>query len=138
LLDDFEPVRVPWLVGVQLALDDFGTGYSTLAHLQQLKVDVLKIDRSFVERIDRSERDREIVAAVTAMSHALGMTVVGEGIETDRQYDDLAALDCDVGQGFLLAKPITLDRVAELVRGQLLNPDDCPVQATATRAGAAR
>jgi diguanylate cyclase (GGDEF)-like protein/PAS domain S-box-containing protein len=102
-------------VGVQLALDDFGTGYSTLAHLQQLKVDVLKIDRSFVERIDHSERDREIVAAVTAMSHALGMAVIGEGIETDRQYDDLAALDCDVGQGFLLARPLTPDRVAELV-----------------------
>jgi diguanylate cyclase (GGDEF)-like protein/PAS domain S-box-containing protein len=103
-------------LGVQLALDDFGTGYSTLAHLQQLTVDVLKIDRSFVERVDRSERDRAIVAAVTAMSHALGLSVVAEGIETDRQYHDLAALNCDVGQGYLLAKPLMPDEIAELAR----------------------
>ncbi|MHB1598974.1 MAG: putative bifunctional diguanylate cyclase/phosphodiesterase, partial [Acidimicrobiales bacterium] len=102
-------------IGVRIALDDFGTGYSTLAHLQRLKVDILKIDRSFVEQISRSPRDREIVAAVTAMSHALGMTVVGEGIETSLQLDALAALNCDEGQGFLLARPLSPEAVAALV-----------------------
>ena len=102
-------------LGVRLALDDFGTGYSTLAHLQRLKVDILKIDRSFVAQISRSPRDREIVAAVTAMSHALGMTVVGEGIETSHQFDTLAGLDCDQGQGFLLAHPMPPESVVALV-----------------------
>ena len=103
-------------LGVRLALDDFGTGYSTLAHLQRMKVDVLKIDRSFVAQIGRSPRDREIVAAVTAMSHALGITVVGEGIETSHQLDTLAGLDCDQGQGFLFARPLLPEAVVALVR----------------------
>ncbi|HWG11643.1 MAG TPA: EAL domain-containing protein [Streptosporangiaceae bacterium] len=98
--------------GARIALDDFGTGYSTLVHLQRLNADVLKIDRSFVEHISRSRRDREIVAAVTAMSHALGMTVVGEGIETSRQLNTLAALGCDEGQGLLFGHPLPPDEVA--------------------------
>ncbi len=102
-------------LGVRLALDDFGTGYSSLAHLQRMKVDILKIDRSFVAQIGRSEHDREIVAAVTAMSHALGITVVGEGIETSHQLDTLAGLDCDQGQGFLFARPLSAEAVVALV-----------------------
>ncbi|HYA44896.1 MAG TPA: EAL domain-containing protein, partial [Acidimicrobiales bacterium] len=90
-------------LGVQLALDDFGTGYSTLSHLQRLHVNVLKIDRSFVEQIGHSARDRKIIAAVTAMAHALGMSVVGEGIETGQQLGKLADVGCDEGQGFFLA-----------------------------------
>ena len=102
-------------IGVRIALDDFGTGYSTLVHLQRLKVDVLKIDRSFVEHISRSTRDREIVAAVTAMSHALGMTVVGEGIETSHQLAILADLDCDEGQGLLFGQPLSPEEVVTLM-----------------------
>jgi len=103
------------LLEVRIALDDFGTGYSSLAHLQHMRVDVVKIDRSFVEHIGRSARDREIVAAVTAMSHALGMSVVGEGVETDHQLDTLMGLDCDQGQGFLLARPMSPEAVVALV-----------------------
>jgi diguanylate cyclase (GGDEF)-like protein len=102
-------------LGVRIALDDFGTGYSSLAHLQRMNVDIVKIDRSFVENIGRSDRDREIVAAVTAMSHALGMSVVGEGVETDHQLETLAALDCDQVQGFLLARPMSAEAVIKLV-----------------------
>jgi len=101
-------------LGVQLALDDFGTGYSTLAHLQQLRTDILKIDRSFIAQLGGGSRDREIIGAVTAMAHALGMTVVGEGIETRSQLDNLAALDCDEGQGYALARPMQPDEVAAL------------------------
>ncbi len=99
-------------LGVVLALDDFGTGYSTLAHVQRLNVDILKIDRSFVEQIEGSDRDREIIGAITAMAHALGMLVVGEGIETDRQLGELTALGCDEGQGFLLARPLPPGKIA--------------------------
>ena len=102
-------------LGVRLGLDDFGTGYSSLAHLQRMKVDVLKIDRSFVAQIGRSPRDREIVAAVTAMAHALEISVVGEGIETNHQLDTLVGLDCDQGQGFLFARPLPPEAVVALV-----------------------
>jgi diguanylate cyclase (GGDEF)-like protein/PAS domain S-box-containing protein len=102
-------------IGVRIALDDFGTGYSTLAYLQRLNADILKIDRSFVEQISRSARDREIVAAVTAMSHALGMTVVAEGIETSHQLATLTALDCDEGQGLFFGPPLDPEALATLV-----------------------
>jgi len=106
-------------LGVKIALDDFGTGYSTLAHVQRLNVDILKIDRSFVEQIGGSDRDREIIGAITAMAHALGMSVVGEGIETTRQLGELTALGCDTGQGYLLARPLPPEQVAVLGRSSL-------------------
>ncbi|HYA45890.1 MAG TPA: bifunctional diguanylate cyclase/phosphodiesterase, partial [Acidimicrobiales bacterium] len=98
-------------LGVKLALDDFGTGFSTLAHLQRLDVDTLKIDRSFVQQIGSSGRDHQIIAAITAMAHALGMAVVAEGIETDVQLGQLTILGCDEGQGFLLARPMPPSQV---------------------------
>jgi diguanylate cyclase (GGDEF)-like protein/PAS domain S-box-containing protein len=100
--------------GVRIALDDFGTGYSTLVHLQQLHADILKIDRSFVAHLGRDVRDREIIAAVTAMAHALGMTVVGEGIENDTARTELIAVGCDEGQGYLLARPLPAADIAAL------------------------
>lgn len=102
-------------LGVRIALDDFGTGYSSLAHLQRLKVDILKIDRSFVAQIGKSPRDREIVGAVTTMAHALGISVVGEGVETNHQLDSLVGLNCDQGQGFLLARPMPPEAILTLV-----------------------
>ena len=104
-------------LGVRLALDDFGTGYSTLVHLQQLRADILKIDRSFIARLGKGSRDRSIIAAVTAMAHALGMTVVGEGIETDNQLDNLVAMDCDEGQGYVFAPPLSPAEIVALGQG---------------------
>ncbi len=101
-------------LGVRLALDDFGTGYSTLAHLQRLRADILKIDRSFIARLGSGSRDRKIIGAVTAMAHALGMTVVGEGIETDGQLEGLVAMECDEGQGFAFAPPLQAAEIAAL------------------------
>jgi EAL domain-containing protein (putative c-di-GMP-specific phosphodiesterase class I) len=96
-------------LGVRLALDDFGTGYSSLGHLRRYPVDILKIDRMFVEGLDRGES--AIVGAVTAMAHALGMTTVGEGVETEAQLAALERLDCDEGQGYLLARPLAPEAV---------------------------
>ena len=101
-------------LGVRIALDDFGTGYSTLAHLRQLQTDILKIDRSFVSQLGGQSRDREIIAAVTGMAHALGMTVVAEGVETAAQRDELTAIGCDAAQGYLFARPLTADVVATM------------------------
>ena len=99
---------------MRIALDDFGTGYSTLAHLRQLQTDILKIDRSFVSQLGGQSRDREIIAAVTGMAHALGMTVVAEGVETAAQRDELTAIGCDAAQGYLFARPLTADVLATM------------------------
>jgi diguanylate cyclase (GGDEF)-like protein len=103
-------------LGVRIALDDFGTGYSTLAHLRHLCTDILKIDRSFVSQLGGQSRDREIIAAVTGMAHALGMTVVAEGVETEAQRDELTAIGCDAAQGYLFAEPLTPDVLATMFR----------------------
>jgi diguanylate cyclase (GGDEF)-like protein/PAS domain S-box-containing protein len=105
-------------LGVHIALDDFGTGYSSLAHLRQFPVDVLKIDRSFVDRVETNDRERQIVAAVTAMAHVLNMIVVAEGIETLGQLAQLTELGCDRAQGYLLARPMRPEALELLLRAQ--------------------
>jgi diguanylate cyclase (GGDEF)-like protein/PAS domain S-box-containing protein len=105
-------------LGVHIALDDFGTGYSSLAHLRQFPVDILKIDRSFVERVETNDRERQIVAAVTAMAHVLNMNVIAEGIETLGQLTQLSNLGCDYAQGYLLARPMRPEALEELLRAQ--------------------
>src|SRR5665213_1035440 len=94
-------------LGVQLALDDFGTGYSSLGHLRRFPVNILKIDRSFVDGLGGGGGDVAIVAAVTAMAHAMGMTTIGEGIETAGQFNALRELGCDDGQGYLMSRPLS-------------------------------
>jgi diguanylate cyclase (GGDEF)-like protein/PAS domain S-box-containing protein len=102
-------------LGVRIALDDFGTGYSTLAHLRHLRTDILKIDRSFVSQLGGQSRDREIIAAVTGMAHALGMIVIAEGVETQAQRDELTAIGCDAAQGYLFGHPLTPDVLATML-----------------------
>jgi diguanylate cyclase (GGDEF)-like protein/PAS domain S-box-containing protein len=115
-------------LGVGIALDDFGTGYSTLAHLRQLQTDTLKIDRSFVSQLGGQSRDREIIAAVTGMAHALGMTVVAEGVETAAQRDELAAIGCDAAQGYLFARPLAPEALP-MMWGTSHLPDSAPIAA---------
>ena len=93
--------------GLSIAIDDFGTGYSNLAYIQQLPVSVLKIDRSFVQQLHASRRDRTLVRAMITMAHDLGYQVVAEGIETQEAYDILGSLNCDEGQGYLISRPVT-------------------------------
>jgi EAL domain-containing protein (putative c-di-GMP-specific phosphodiesterase class I) len=93
-------------LGVRIALDDFGTGYSSLGHLRRIPADALKIDRAFVNGLEREGGDCAIVTAVVTMAHALGMTTIAEGIETEVQYEQLCTLGCDQGQGYLFAEPL--------------------------------
>lgn len=102
-------------LGSTIAIDDFGTGYCSLSYLQELPIDILKVDRSFVQRIETSDKHAEIVAAVIAMAHKLQVKVVAEGIQTEGQLRFLVANGCDLGQGFLLGKPVPFDAFAELV-----------------------
>ncbi len=92
--------------GVQLALDDFGAGYTSLEQLRRLPVGHVKIDRSLVEPVDRSDDDAAIVAAVIQFAHALGLSVTAEGVERMSQLDRLADLGCEYGQGLLFGRPV--------------------------------
>ncbi len=93
--------------GIHLAIDDFGTGYSSLAYLHKLPAEELKIDRSFVADIEYSADARAVVNAVVKLAHALGLKVVAEGVENERQQRILVKMGCDELQGFLFAKPMT-------------------------------
>jgi EAL domain-containing protein (putative c-di-GMP-specific phosphodiesterase class I) len=87
-------------IGVRVGLDDFGTGYSSFSYLHRLPVDVLKIDRSFVNRITMEPRDRAVVAGMIDLAHALGLQTVAEGVETPGQLAELGSLGCDLAQGW--------------------------------------
>jgi EAL domain-containing protein (putative c-di-GMP-specific phosphodiesterase class I) len=91
-------------MGVRISIDDFGTGYSSLSYLQRLPIDELKIDRSFVQRLGHGPTGA-IVGSIVDLAHAIGLSVVAEGIETEDQLALLRHLGCDLGQGFLLARP---------------------------------
>ena len=93
-------------LGFRLSIDDFGTGYSSLAYLKRLPVDELKIDRSFVMAMERDLDDARIVRSTIELAHNLGLSVVAEGLETLRTWKLLAALGCDEGQGFFIARPM--------------------------------
>ena len=90
--------------GFRFAIDDFGTGYSSLAYVRELDVDMLKIDRAFIDRIDTDHEEVALVRAIVNMAHALDITVVAEGVEREAQLDVLRRLDCDHAQGFLFGR----------------------------------
>ena len=92
-------------VGIGIALDDFGTGYSSLSHLQDLPLDVLKIDKSFVYRVDGNSQS-PLVSGIIAIGNLMGMKVVAEGVETPEQRDHLLQMSCRHYQGYLFSKPL--------------------------------
>ncbi len=100
-------------LGVRLAIDDFGTGYSSLAQLWKLPLDTLKIDRSFVAGLDGPDQaDAEaIIKGIVTMAHSIGLTVIAEGTENERQVAILRELGCDQAQGFHFGKPAPADEV---------------------------
>jgi diguanylate cyclase len=102
--------RLAWLraLGFQLAIDDFGTGYSSLSYARDMPADSLKVDKSFVAGVAIDRRDHALAAAVVSMGHALGMTVVAEGVESEDQFVALAALGCTRFQGYFFARPMPL------------------------------
>jgi diguanylate cyclase (GGDEF)-like protein/PAS domain S-box-containing protein len=100
--------------GVRLAMDDFGTGYSSLAHLRRFPLDVIKVDRSFVAGLGDGQGS-SIAGAIVSLAHALGLRTVAEGIEDDEQRRAVLALGCDVGQGFLFARPMPVDDLTRLL-----------------------
>jgi len=102
-------------LGVRLALDDFGTGYSSLAYLRDLPFDRVKIDRSFVDGIERKTQQAALVRAIVSLSRALGLETVGEGIESVAQANQLALLGCDLAQGYHFSKPVDAATIARVL-----------------------
>jgi diguanylate cyclase (GGDEF)-like protein len=102
--------------GIHLAIDDFGTGYSSLAYLKRFPLDVLKIDKSFIDDIPHQQDDMEIAAAIIDMGHTLGFKVLAEGVENQEQLDFLQAKGCDLYQGYLKSRPLPAEGFAALLR----------------------
>jgi diguanylate cyclase (GGDEF)-like protein len=110
-------------LGIRIAIDDFGTGYSSLSYLRDLPVDILKIDRSFICDLPRSDASLAIVAAAVELAHRLGLKVVAEGVETDAQRQCLDALGCDLVQGYLVSPPVSASAFTGLVEQSSRVPD---------------
>jgi EAL domain-containing protein (putative c-di-GMP-specific phosphodiesterase class I) len=103
-------------IGVKLAIDDFGTGYSSLAYLRRFPVDLVKIDRSFVDGLDRDDTSEEsLVAAIVAMANALHIGTTAEGVETERQAVRVGQLGCQTVQGYLYSRPVPAEAVPATV-----------------------
>jgi EAL domain-containing protein (putative c-di-GMP-specific phosphodiesterase class I) len=101
-------------LGVALALDDFGQGYSSLSYLKRLPLQIVKIDRSFVDGLAASTADQAIVRAVVTLAGELGMSVVAEGVETIEQRDQVRRLGCQSMQGYLFSRPVPPEEIAAL------------------------
>ncbi|MGK5684315.1 putative bifunctional diguanylate cyclase/phosphodiesterase [Actinoplanes sp. URMC 104] len=105
-------------MGVRIAIDDFGTGYSSLSYLSQMPVDVLKIDKSFIDDILDNRQQMALVETIVSLARTLELAVVAEGIELDEHRAALAGMGCSYGQGYLFSKPITSDEFQELLRSR--------------------
>jgi diguanylate cyclase (GGDEF)-like protein/PAS domain S-box-containing protein len=101
--------------GIKIAIDDFGTGFSSLGHLRRFPVDMLKVDRSFVQGVEHDPKDAAITANLASLAHALGLLAVAEGIESDGQLASVRELGCDLVQGFLFAKPVPAEQLRSVL-----------------------
>jgi predicted signal transduction protein with EAL and GGDEF domain len=112
-------------LGLGTSIDDFGTGYSSLSYLIRLPLDILKLDRSFVSRMDKNKESRQIVHTIISLADNLGMDVVAEGVETVEQADELKSLGCRYAQGYFFSKPINKGSVEALLNSAMRGTDKC-------------
>ncbi|MBI5439303.1 MAG: EAL domain-containing protein, partial [Nitrosomonadales bacterium] len=101
---------------IQVSIDDFGTGYSSLSYLKKFDIDYLKIDQSFVRHLETDHNDLVLCEAIIVMAHKLGIKVIAEGVETERQRDMLVDAGCDYAQGYLYSKPVPAEEFEELLK----------------------
>jgi diguanylate cyclase (GGDEF)-like protein len=121
-------------LGVRISIDDFGTGYSSLSYLHRLPINVLKIDRSFIESLNEAEGTRPIVDAVLSMAHTLGLRVVAEGVETAEQLDTLRQSGCDLIQGYYFSRPVRAAVAAAFLKVGKIEGQSQPISAGALTA----
>lgn len=116
-------------MGVSFSMDDFGTGYSSLAYLHRFPIDILKIDRSFVNKIDQDGEQLAITRTIVSLAWNLGMEVVAEGIDSNKQLAQMRALQCEYAQGYLFSPPVTSEQATQLLLSQNQNGfNACPWQ----------
>ncbi|NES94864.1 MAG: EAL domain-containing protein [Desertifilum sp. SIO1I2] len=101
---------------IQLCIDDFGTGYSSLSYLHRLPIDTIKIDRSFINRMESDSKNADIVKSIVNLAHSLDLNVVAEGVENREQLIMLKALDCEDGQGYLFSRPKSAEDITEVMK----------------------
>jgi EAL domain-containing protein (putative c-di-GMP-specific phosphodiesterase class I) len=111
-------------LGVRVALDDFGSGYSSLSHLRRFPIDIVKIDKSFVDDVTHEGAESAIARGIIELGRAMRIQTVAEGIEADEQAEVLRSLGCELGQGFFFAKPLAADAWATLLRTDLVGGGD--------------
>jgi len=107
-------------IGVRLAIDDFGTGYSSLSYLQRFPIDILKLDKTFIDGVGRGGTDAALARTIIALGDMLHLRTVAEGVETVQQRDELLAFGCDLAQGYVFAKPLEADVLDTLVNRVML------------------
>jgi EAL domain-containing protein (putative c-di-GMP-specific phosphodiesterase class I)/CRP-like cAMP-binding protein len=103
-------------LGLTIALDDFGTGYSSLGYLHRFSIDILKIDRSFVQDINHNAKSLDVVRAIVSLAKTFDLRIIAEGIESENEIYSLAGLGCDYGQGYFFNKPLTVEKALEFVK----------------------
>ena len=104
-------------MGVKIAIDDFGTGYSSLSYLNKFPADLLKVDKSFIDKMNSSESSKQYVAAIISIGHILGFDVISEGVEEEEQLASLKDIGCDYIQGFIWGRPLPVNEAERLVMG---------------------
>jgi len=104
---------------VKVAIDDFGTGYSSLSYLRQMPIDVLKIDRSFIDTMSTSPQQKALVDGIVRLAHTLGLQVVAEGVEDQVDRELLREMGCPLGQGYLFARPLSYPEAVEWMLSQV-------------------
>jgi diguanylate cyclase (GGDEF)-like protein len=109
-------------LGMQLALDDFGTGNSTFDYIRKFQLDILKVDRVFVDRVNKSDGDYAIVQQIISMAHSLDFVTIAEGVDNADQATTLATLNCDLGQGYYWSQPQSLDTIEKLIGQGTIRP----------------
>lgn len=105
-------------MGIKIAIDDFGTGYSSLSYLNKFPADILKVDKSFIDKMNTSDSSKQYVAAIISIGHIMGFRVISEGVEEEQQLDTLAEIGCDYIQGYIWGKPMPQEAAGELVISQ--------------------
>src|SRR5207244_8524094 len=112
-------------IGVKLSIDDFGTGFSSLSYLHRFPFDIIKIDRSFVSRMNTDKDSRSIVETIIALANKLGKSIVAEGVETELHRATLSEFSCVYGQGYLFSQPVDISAAQEILNNgpYHANPD---------------
>ena len=127
LMDDNEDVLDHPAAGsrrsaLRLAIDDFGTGYSSLSYLHRFPVDILKIDRSFVERLSHASDNAELARTIVRLGQSLQLVTVAEGVEDSAQFLALRRMGCDIGQGFYFGRPMESEEISRLLGDDIAPP----------------